>query len=99
MDPQKCMITIMADVICSSNDYDDDRLNEKSVWEQFMCEVLERMELCLDEEMRKALDGIDREQFQHWIDEPLFWEQLNQELERRAQVLMTLLPSEHQGNC
>ncbi|MGD9364486.1 MAG: hypothetical protein PVH87_02235 [Desulfobacteraceae bacterium] len=99
MDPQKCMIAIMADIICSSNDYDDDRLNEKPVWEQFMREVLEHMELCPDEEMRKTLDGIDREQFQQWIDEPLFWEELNQELERRAQVLMTLLPSEHQGNC
>jgi hypothetical protein len=93
------MIAIMADIICSSNDYDDDRLNEKPVWEQFMREVLEHMELCPDEEMRKTLDGIDREQFQQWIDEPLFWEELNQELERRAQVLMTLLPSEHQGNC
>lgn len=99
MTAREAMIHIMANVIGASNDYDGDRLNDPAVWERFMQEVLEQMEVCPDEEMQPVLDDIDREQFQQWIDEPLYWEDLNLELERRGQVMMTLLPSEHQGSC
>lgn len=99
MSPRQCMINLMANVICVSNDYDGDRLNDSVVWDQFMHEVLANMETCPDLEMRQILETVDREDFQQWIDDPHFWEELNQEVERRGQVLMTVLPSEHQGTC
>ena len=99
MSPRSAMIFIMANVIGASDAYDGDRLNDPAVWDRFMQTVLEQMENCPDEEMRPLLESIDRESFQQWIDAPGFWEDLNQELDRRAQVLMTLLPSENQGNC
>ena len=99
MNARVAMIQVMADIISGSNDYDNDRLNDPAVWQRFMQEVLEHIDMCPDPEMRRTLEAIDREQFQQWIDAPPFWEDLNQEIERRAQVLLTLLPSEHQGNC
>ena len=90
---------VMADIIGSSNDFDGGLLNDAAVWRQFMKTVLDCMETYPDEEMRLTLDMIDREQFQEWIDQPHFWDELNDELDRRAQVLMTLLPSEIQGHC
>ncbi len=93
------MIEIMANVISASNDYDGDRLNNPVVWETFMHEVIAQMEICPDEEMRLTLDTIDRALFQEWIDNPDFWTDLNREMDRRGQLLMTVLPSEHQGNC
>lgn len=93
------MINLMANVISVSTEYDGGRLNEPQVWERFMHEILAQMEICPDQEMRQTLETIDREDFQQWIDEPGFWEELNQELERRGQVLMTVLPSEQQGHC
>ena len=89
----------MADVIGGSNAYDGDRLNDPAVWRQFMQTVLDRMETYPDEGIRRILDTVSREQFQEWIDEPQFWQELNLELDRRAQVLMTLLPSDHLGHC
>ncbi len=99
MSPRSAMIYIMANVIGASDAYDGEKLNDPAVWEQFLQTVLEQMETCPDQEMQPLLESIDRERFQQWIDAPGFWEDLNQELERRAQVLMTLLPSENQGNC
>lgn len=93
------MINLMANVICVSSDYDEDRLNDPQVWDLFMHEVLAQMKICPDTKMRRTLETINRADFQKWIDDPHFWEELNQELERRSQVLMTVLPSEHQGNC
>ncbi len=93
------MITVMADIISTCDDFDGDRLNDPLIWQQFMQTVLDRMETYPVEEIRRVLDTIDREQFQEWIDERRFWDELNQELDRRAQLLMTLLPSENQGHC
>ena len=89
----------MADIIGDSEDFDGDRLNDPAVWTRFMRIVLDRMEVYPDEEIRLVLDTVDREQFQKWIDDPRFWSDLNLELDRRAQVLMTLLPGEIQGHC
>jgi hypothetical protein len=99
MNAREAMIQVMADIIGASNDYDNDRLNDPTVWQRFMQEVLEHIDRCPEEEMRQLLEDIDLEQFQQWIDAPIFWESLNREIERRAQVMLTLLPSEHQGNC
>ena len=99
MNSRKTMIHMMADIIGASNDYDGDRLNDPAVWHRFMQQVLAHIDTFPDEEMCRILNGIDLEQFQQWIDTPLFWEDLNQEIDRRGQVLMTLLPSENQGNC
>ena len=93
------MIRVMADIIGTSDDFDDDRLNDATVWRRFMQTVLDHMETYPDEEVRMVLDMIDREQFQEWIDEPHFWDELNHELDRRAQLLLTLLPSQNQGHC
>ena len=93
------MISVMVDIIGASDAFDGDRLNNPEVWRQFMRAVLDRMDDHPDEEMRAILDSIDRDQFQKWIDDPTFWNDLNAELDRRAQVLMTLLPSENQGHC
>lgn len=97
--PKKCMIIVMADVICASDDFDGKRLNDPQVWQRFMKAVLDRMQEHPDEEICNTLDTIDLEQFQQWIDDPQFWEALNMEIDRRTQVLMTLLPSDHQGHC
>jgi hypothetical protein len=99
MNARVAMIHVMADIIGASNDYDNDRLNDPAVWQRFMQEVLDHMDMFPDKEIRLILEGIDRDQFQQWIDAPLFWEELNHEIERRAQVMLTLLPSEQQGNC
>jgi hypothetical protein len=96
---RKCMIGVMADIIGASDDFDGGRLNDPAVWRQFMQTVLDRMETYPDKQVRLILDTINREQFQDWIDEPGFWDELNQELDRRAQVLMTLLPTENLGHC
>jgi hypothetical protein len=93
------MLSVMADIIGASDDFDGARLNDPAVWHLFMQTVLDRMDVCPDEEMRLILDNIDREQFQLWIDDPRFWEDLNFELDRRSQVLMTLLPSGIEGRC
>ncbi len=61
--------------------------------------VLTQMENCPHERMRPLLESIGGQQFQRWIDAPEFWDELNQELDRRGQVLMTLLPSDSQGHC
>jgi len=93
------MLSVMADIIGTCDDFDGDRLNDPLVWQQFMQTILDRMETYPDEKVRLVLDTIDREQFQAWIDERRFWDELNHELDRRAQVLMTVLPSEIQGHC
>ena len=99
MNAREAMIQLMADIIGESNDYDDDRLNDPAVWHRFMQEVLARIDGCPDDELRQVLEAIDRGLFQEWIDSPLFWDDLNLVIERRGQIMMTLLPSEHQGNC
>lgn len=99
MNAREAMIQLMADVINASHDYDNDRLNDPAVWQRFMQQVLARIDDCPEEALRRLLEDIDREQFQGWIDSPVFWEDLNQEIERRGQIMMTLLPSQHQGNC
>ncbi len=99
MNAREAMIQLMADIIGASNDYDNDRLNDPTVWHLFMQEVLANIDSCPDGEMRQVLEEIDREQFQEWIDSPHFWDDLNQVIEQRGQIMMTLLSSEHQGNC
>ena len=93
------MLAVMADIIGASEDFDGDRLNDPEVWQRFIRLVLDHMEAYPDEETRRVLDTVDREKFQEWIDDPGFWQDLNLELDRRAQVLMTLLPTEVQGHC
>lgn len=93
------MLAVMADIIGASEDFDGDRLNDPEVWQRFIRIVLDHMETYPDEEIRRVLETVDREKFQEWIDDPGFWRDLNLELDRRAQVLMTLLPTEIQGHC
>ena len=99
MRPKTAMISIMADVIGASDAYDGQKLNDPAGWARFMETVLERTDDCPDEQMRSLLETIDRELFQQWIDAPAFWDDLNRELDRRAQVLMTLMPAGQQGHC
>ena len=57
------------------------------------------MEDYLDDGVRSVLACIDRKQFQLWTEDPQFWDAIHREIERRAQILMTLLPSANEGNC
>jgi hypothetical protein len=57
------------------------------------------MDTIEDETVRGILNSIDTEDFQQWIDDPDFWEQINEEVRRRLNVMKTLLPSKHQGYC
>ena len=99
MTPKACMINVMADIIGLDDTYKADRLNDSSVWDRFMGEVFERMDKIEDDTIRDILDGIDTEEFQEWIDDPAFWQAINQEIERRINVMKTVLPSRHQGTC
>ncbi len=99
MNARTAMIHLMADIIISSNDFDNDRLNDPAVWQRFMQQVLAGIDTCPDDALRRVLEAIDREQFQRWIDSPPFWDDLNQEIDQRAQIMMTLMPSDQQGNC
>lgn len=99
MTPKKSMINVMADIIGLDDTYKGDRLNDATVWDRFMDEVFKRMDGIEDEVIRDALNGIDTEDFQRWIDDPDFWAAINQEIERRLNLVKTLLPSRNQGHC
>ena len=99
MDPRLCMINVMADVIGANENYGHDRLNDDQVWQRFMADVFRRMDTVEDESAREILAGIDREEFQQWIDDPAFWQEVDEEIQRRIQVLQTVLPSGNCGNC
>jgi len=99
MDARLCMINVMADVIGANEDYGHDRLNDDRVWQRFMDDVFRRMETVEDQAVREILAGIDREQFQQWIDDPAYWQEVDAEIQRRIQVLQTVLPSDACGHC
>jgi len=52
-----------------------------------------------DDVVKCVLACIDREQFLSWTNDPGFWDAFNREIERRSQILMTLLPSANEGYC
>ena len=97
--PKTCMINVMADIIGLDETYSNDRLNDPSVWDRFIGEVFARMDTVEDEAVRDALNSIDSDEFQQWIDDPAFWAAINQEIERRLNIVKTLLPSRNQGHC
>lgn len=99
MTPKDCMINVMADIIGVDDTYKGDRLNDAGTWTRFMDDVLKRMDTIEDEAVRDILSGIDTEDFQEWIDEPAFWIAVNAEIDRRINVVKTLLPSQNQGHC
>ena len=99
MTPQDCMINLMADLIGLDDTYSGAKLNDPDIWDRFMQVVFQRMDQITDEPVRSKLDSIDTEDFQTWIDDPRFWSAVNAEIDRRINVVKTLLPSPHQGHC
>lgn len=99
MQLRELMINVMADVIGVDDTYGSDRLNDEAVWQEFMSQVFKRMDTIEDDDIRAALNSIDTDIFQQWIDDPIFWKEINDEIVRRGQVLKTLIPSGNQGNC
>ena len=99
MNPKACMVNLMADLIGLDETYAGDRLNDPEVWSRFMDEVFKRMDTIEDEEIRTALNSIDTEEFQAWIDNPDYWLAIEREIQRRINVVKTLLPSRNEGNC
>jgi hypothetical protein len=99
MTPRQCMINVIADIVGLDETYTNDRLNDPQIWDRFMQAVFKRMDTIEDETVRGILNSIDTEDFQQWIDDPDFWEQINEEVRRRLNVMKTLLPSKHQGYC
>lgn len=99
MNPKACMINLMADLIGLDETYAGDRLNDPEVWFRFMGEVFKRMDTIEDEEIRTALNSIDTEEFQAWIDNPDYWLAVEREIQRRINVVKTLLPSRNEGHC
>ena len=96
---RQCMINVIADIVGLDDTYTNDRLNDPKVWDQFMQAVFKRMETVEDGSARKALNSIDTEDFQQWIDDPCFWAEINDEIKRRLTIFKTLLPSENEGHC
>jgi len=99
MTPKDCMVNVMADLIGRDDTYSGDRLNDPEVWARFMSEIFKRMDEIEDEEVRSLLNSIDTEEFQEWIDDPHYWMAIEQEIQRRINVMKTLLPSRNQGHC
>jgi len=99
MNPKACMINLMADLIGLDETYAGDRLNDPGVWSRFMDEVFKRMDTIEDEEIRGVLNSIDTEEFQAWIDNPDYWLAVEREIQRRINVVKTLLPSRNEGHC
>lgn len=99
MSPKECMLNLMADIIGVDDTYAGDRLNDESVWEQFMQDLFKRMDTIEDKEIRGTLESIDKEDFQEWIDDPVFWRAIEAEITRRVNLFKTILPSENEGNC
>ena len=99
MTPRTCMINVMADLIGLDETYSGDRLNDPEVWSRFMDEVFKRIDAIEDEEIRTLLNSIDTEEFQEWIDDVQYWLAVELEIQRRLNVVKTLLPSKNQGHC
>ena len=99
MTPKDCMINVMADLIGLDEIYSGDRLNDPTVWSRFMSEIFKRMDEIEDKEIRGLLESIDTEEFQGWIDDPQYWLSVEREIQRRINVVKTLLPSKNQGHC
>ena len=99
MTPKECMINVMADLIGLDDTYSGDQLNDPEVWSRFMEAIFRRMDAIEDAGIRDQLNGIDTEEFQAWIDDPQYWLSVEREIQRRIQVVKTLLPSKHQGHC
>jgi hypothetical protein len=93
------MINVIADIVGLDDTYTNDRLNLPDVWNQFTQAVFKRMDTVEDESIRDILYSIDTEDFQQWIDDPLFWAEINDEINRRLTVFKTLLPSKNEGHC
>ena len=99
MTPKDCMINVMADLIGLDDTYTGDRLNDPAVWDRFMDELFNRMDTIEEEEIRETLNSIDTADFQRWIDDPGFWSAIEAEIDRRINMVKTLLPSRNQGHC
>jgi ATP-dependent RNA helicase RhlB len=99
MTPRNCMINVMADLIGLDETYKGDRLNDPAVWDRFMDELFKRMDQIEDKGIRDLLNSIDTDEFQCWIDEPGFWSAIQDEIDRRLNLVKTLLPSRNQGHC
>ena len=99
MTPKDYMMLLMVDIIAGNDGYGADSLNDAAVWDRFMGDVFERMDNYPDEDVKTMLNSINRDAFQQWIDDPSFWDDISREIERRAQIAMTILPSERHGTC
>jgi hypothetical protein len=99
MTPKDCMVNVMADLIGLDDTYNGDRLNDPAVWGRFMDELLKRMDTIEDDGIRETLNSIDTADFQIWIDDPGFWSAIETEIDRRINMVKTLLPSRNQGHC
>lgn len=99
MSPRECMLNLMADIIGLDDSYTGEKLNDESVWNEFMSAVFSRMDSIEDEKIRKILDHITSEEFQEWIDDPVFWQSIDAEITRRGNLFKTILPSDQAGNC
>lgn len=100
MSAKQHMINLMSEIIADDDTFKEDRLNDEVVWDQFMTEVLNQMNMFPDEEIREMLQSIDVEDFQEWIDDQSFWAEINQEVERKVMICQKMFSmNENIGNC
>jgi hypothetical protein len=99
MTPKECMLNLIADIVGLDDTYSGDKLNNATVWEQFMNDLFKRMETIEDDNIRQILNSITKEEFQEWIDDPTFWFAIDVEITRRGHLFKTMLPSGFEGNC
>lgn len=93
------MIGLMADIIAPCEEFHGGGLNDPAVWERFMAAVFQALDAVEDDDVRETLSVVDKREFQTWIDSPDFWDAINDEIERRGQVVQTFLPSAFEGRC
>ena len=100
MPAKQYMINLMSEIIADDDTFKEDRLNDEVVWDQFMTEMLNQMNMFPDEEIREMLQSIEFEDFQEWIDNQSFWAEINKEVERKVMICKKMFSmNENVGNC
>jgi predicted secreted Zn-dependent protease len=94
------MIDLMAEIIADDDAFKKDRLNDEKIWDQFMDHVLNHVQMHPDETIREMLQSIDVADFQTWIDDPGFWDEVNREVERKIMICKKMFsPDQNIGHC
>jgi predicted secreted Zn-dependent protease len=100
MSAQKLMIDLMAEIIADDDAFKEDRLNDEQIWDQFMDHVLNHIQMHPDDTIRQMLQSIDVADFQTWIDDPAFWDEINREVERKIMICKKMFSTDQNvGHC